>query len=231
MDFSKTLAALEELIYEVFVWVLLLPKTLTKVLVNPKWIITYIDEQLSIEDNKKRFNEYLSPILFWLLLVGISSLLNYKLVEPVIVNALENNPTFSKIKETVPLLYSSLNLISILTFTAVYQMLQKSVISRETLRRTIYFQFYCFTPLQFISNIFGIYWGTLNPSQIEYIFYNPFLYIWLATFIWFWIAEVIVISNGMNRSKLFAFGTVALSYFLSAIIFLVLFFIIVLILM
>lgn len=72
MDISKILNQLEELIYDLFVWFLLLPKTITKLLVNPLWAPDYIDDQLKISETKNRFNQFLSPILLWLLLAGIT---------------------------------------------------------------------------------------------------------------------------------------------------------------
>lgn len=64
MDFSKTFQTAEDAVYEVMVWILLLPKTLLRSLFQPRWAIEYVNEEWK-KEQKDRFDEYLSPVLLW----------------------------------------------------------------------------------------------------------------------------------------------------------------------
>ena len=66
MDFAKLLKSVEDAVYEVMVWLLLLPKTLIRVTFRPKWAMKYIDEEW-LKKPDERFDEYLSPVMLWLL--------------------------------------------------------------------------------------------------------------------------------------------------------------------
>jgi len=47
-------------------WVLLLPKTLAKVLHRPVWVLDYTTAEFA-KPEADRFDDYLSPVSFWLL--------------------------------------------------------------------------------------------------------------------------------------------------------------------
>jgi uncharacterized protein YfeS len=53
----RLLTGLNEALYEVVVYLVLLPKTLVKVIIAPKWISPYIEAELR-KDASERFNEY-----------------------------------------------------------------------------------------------------------------------------------------------------------------------------
>lgn len=71
MDLLKLLRSLEELVVEIALWIILLPRTLFSVIVTPVKLARYFDRIQEI-DPKERDDEYLSPVLFWLLLAPTS---------------------------------------------------------------------------------------------------------------------------------------------------------------
>lgn len=71
MDLLKLLRSLEELVVEIALWIILLPRTLFGVIVTPVKLAKYFDRIQEIEP-KERDDEYLSPVLFWLLLAPTS---------------------------------------------------------------------------------------------------------------------------------------------------------------
>ncbi|HYB42620.1 MAG TPA: hypothetical protein VEL75_12655 [Candidatus Methylomirabilis sp.] len=67
MDPQKLLKSLEGAVFEMALWVLLLPKTLLQVLRRPVWVFDYTTAELA-KPEADRFDDYLSPVSFWLLL-------------------------------------------------------------------------------------------------------------------------------------------------------------------
>ena len=62
MDLIKLLRSVEELIYEVALWVLLYPRTLAQALFFPSWIQPYVAGEW-LRDERDRFDGFLSPPL------------------------------------------------------------------------------------------------------------------------------------------------------------------------
>ena len=67
MDPQKLLKSLEGAVFEIALWVLLLPKTLLQVLCHPVWVLNYTTGEFAKPEGD-RFDDYLSPVVFWLLL-------------------------------------------------------------------------------------------------------------------------------------------------------------------
>jgi hypothetical protein len=66
MDPQKLLKSLEGAVFEIALWVLLLPKTLVQVLRRPVWVLDYTTAELA-KPEADRFDDYLPPVSFWLL--------------------------------------------------------------------------------------------------------------------------------------------------------------------
>ena len=55
---------LERLIYKILMWVILIPKTIVKIILQPGWVHEYIKVELnSADDESMPFDEYMSPVL------------------------------------------------------------------------------------------------------------------------------------------------------------------------
>src|ERR1700730_5777709 len=65
MDILKVLQSVEDLIYEVALWIVFIPKTFFRVVLHPRWCHTYVVAEFQ-KDSKERFEAYMSPVLFWL---------------------------------------------------------------------------------------------------------------------------------------------------------------------
>src|SRR5262247_4893054 len=66
MEPQKLLKTLEGAVFEMALWVLLLPKTLLRVLRRPVWVLDYTTAEMA-KPESERFDDYLSPVSFWLL--------------------------------------------------------------------------------------------------------------------------------------------------------------------
>jgi hypothetical protein len=67
MDPQKLLKSLEGAVFEIALWVLLLPKTLVRVLRNSGWVLDYTTREFA-KPEADRFDDYMSPVAFWLVL-------------------------------------------------------------------------------------------------------------------------------------------------------------------
>jgi len=67
MDPQKLVKSLEGAVFELALWVLLLPKTLLKVLRHPVWVLAYTTGEFA-KPEVDRFDDYVSPVSFWLLI-------------------------------------------------------------------------------------------------------------------------------------------------------------------
>src|SRR5258708_274790 len=72
MNFLDILKSIEQAVYEIALWVILIPKTIFKILFHPTKIQEYIHTELQ-KDEKNQFADNMSPVVLWLLLVVIPS--------------------------------------------------------------------------------------------------------------------------------------------------------------
>lgn len=61
-NLTDVIEGIEKFAYEVMIWVLLIPKTLVQIIVNPSWIPEYITRELD-DKTDDRFDSYISPII------------------------------------------------------------------------------------------------------------------------------------------------------------------------
>ena len=66
MDILKLMESIEELLYRIALWIVLLPRTIWFILSRPNQVFPYVAAELEKEPGK-RFEEFMSPVLFWVL--------------------------------------------------------------------------------------------------------------------------------------------------------------------
>lgn len=77
MDMSNIadfLDEIERLAYKILLWVLLLPKTLLKIILEPKWVPGYVRAELSGESSTA-FDRFMSPVVLFLIVTLIPAIL------------------------------------------------------------------------------------------------------------------------------------------------------------
>ena len=150
MDFIKTLQSLEDAVFEIVMWILLLPKTLFQIIIKPRWIYSYVTKEWE-KKPEERFQDFLSPIIFWILLAVIPYAWFASL-----------NPGTQQLDEKL-LVNSALSLLfSPIVYSVTLQRLSKKPINKISIKRLFYIQFYCHAPIQLISLILR---GVLSSSS------------------------------------------------------------------
>ena len=150
MDFGKLFESIEDAVYEVMVWILLLPKTFFRVMFQPKWAMQYALDEWKKEPDE-RFDEYLSPVMLWLLVAVIPLSLITVLMEGAELNTL--NDVAQKVADNLfPMTFYAM--IVPFTYILWMEMINKQPIKKSTLKRSLYLHCYALAPSQILTAIF-----------------------------------------------------------------------------
>jgi len=178
MDFGKLLQSIEDAVYEVMVWIMLLPKTLIRSMFRPRWAIQYVHEELN-KSPDDRFDEFLSPVLSWLIAAVI----------PLTVSTLLRDGNVRTIPELIQALNDGLlsqalyAMITPFTYIVWMEWLGSHPIRKSTLRQSFYLHCYALAPAQFVYGVFAILylWSNLfllllPLSTILLVLYESFVF-------------------------------------------------------
>jgi hypothetical protein len=161
MDFVKLIQSLQELVFEIVVWILLLPKTLFRALVRPDLMVKYVNSELQKEP-EKQFDDLVSPVLFYLLLAVI----------PAAFYTWTGQETTGQVGPLSPLTENNVlasaitTSISLLIYLVWIEGLNRRPLRRSGLRRLFFIQCYLVTPAQLIYTLLLTSLGTMNPILV-----------------------------------------------------------------
>lgn len=178
MDFLKLIQSLQDLIFEVVVWALLIPKTIIRTIFRPRWMVQYVNQEFE-KPEEKQFDEYMPPGLFFLAMAVIPSALltwmqgmNFDFIQ-----------SLSQLNETNLITSALTTLISILIYLVWIKWISKHPVKRSGLKRLFMIQCYLVTPPQFIYVLLIFFgWGTLGSLPLALIgmalliFYESFAF-------------------------------------------------------
>ena len=207
------LKGIADLVVELLLLIIYVPKTLYKILKDPTWVPQFISEQLS---KKQGYQEYVSPVFLYILmalapfaLVPIEAI-DFAGEDGTIWDLLENEGTFLRatIFMSIPLIFAFLT-----------QLISSGKLSRTTLELHYSIQCYLFAPL--ILSI-QIIWALsiIGNYSDPYCMYNlqwsdsfllPKLFlpiIFLATFFWLIWNQFYLLKKEFNGSNFRAIITI-----------------------
>ena len=194
MEFVKTLQALEDGISEVVVWIFLLPKTFFRILFKPTWFYNYITTEWK-KDLENRFNEYLSPVIFWLFLAVIPIAILILSPDFLKSNDIKLNADFSSsapplwgapdstiLQESKLATGAFFVLSSPILYMIWLQILKRKPMEKKFLKESFYLQCYCHSPVQFLNIL-------TNSFLLNTKFFLP---IFVILIVWLIIAETTI---------------------------------------
>lgn len=209
MDFLKLIQSLQDLIYEVVVWVLLLPKTVIRAIFRPAWMVKYVNQEWD-KKPEEQFDEYMPPALFFLAMAVLPSAL-FTWAQDMNFDLLTS---LGQLTEGNLITSALTTLISILIYLVWIEWLHKHPLKRSGLKRLFMIQCYLVTPPQLIYLLLIFFgWGTLGSLSVSLIgmalliFYESFAFqdelkvswwkgLWYATIpylVFFMVGGVIVL--------------------------------------
>ncbi|HNK63267.1 MAG TPA: hypothetical protein PKL78_00115 [Anaerolineales bacterium] len=177
MDIIKIIQSLQDFMYELVVWVLMLPKTILRAVFRPGWMVSYVNEEWE-KKAEERFDDYLSPALFLLIVAVVpNTLFNWMgratLPTDLTAQLTENN-----------LVASTLAVLTcLLVFLFWLQILSRRPVKRSMLKRLFFIQCYLVAPAQLIYLILAFLglntievWGVWVINIFVTTFYEAFAF-------------------------------------------------------
>jgi len=175
----KILQALEDLIFEIMAWIMLLPKTLFQVIFAPAKAIQYVNDEWDKweKEPEKRFDEFLSPIFFWILVAVLP--LTYTLLTE---KELQDGGIFAVLMETKILLGAGIASLPLLIYVTWIELTNNRPIRKSALQRMFYVQCYITSPAVLIITLvvrltatIAVFQQYLVASIIFLVFYEMFV--------------------------------------------------------
>ncbi len=152
MDFLKILKSFEEFVYEALTWLILLPRTLVRIVLSPGQMTDYASAQMVSPDDN-RFSEAISPPLLLILCVVIAHFIDVGIRGPVPVVAGSLAHALLASEENL-LLYRTIAFGVWALAGAVYLLSRTGrAVNRETLRVPFYEQCYLVTPFALLVSL------------------------------------------------------------------------------
>ncbi|QBA64792.1 hypothetical protein [Muriicola soli] len=213
MNIVNIIEGIERLVVSLLFWLIFIPKTLFKVVSNPKWVEGYVTRELKAETD--RFQNYMSPIILYLLnsvfLVFVYIFIKRDILKDI--NSTKDNEITSVWDQIVSGLDISGDMITNLSgsygfvsaavfltfplfFGLVIELLKNEDLNREALRRATYIQCYYFTPLALTFCMIILSSSLLQPLEQNFIVVT-----FLIFFIWFTLTEIRFITKELRRKS------------------------------
>ena len=182
MDFLKILKSFEEFVYEALLWIILLPRTLVRIVVRPRRMCAYAAAELTRDDDA-RFNEAMSPPLLLILCILLAHFidLGVRTQDSVASDTLANVLLGS---EQNLLLYRTIAFGVWALAGATYFLIRTGVpIGRDSLRVPFYEQCYLVAPFALVVSV-GTSLMLANREEADIAVLAT-----LSAALWFWIAQ------------------------------------------
>lgn len=183
MDFLKILKSFEEFVYEALTWLVLLPRTLWRIVVSPRRMIAYAAAELASQ-RETRFSEAISPPLLLILSVLIAHFIDLAVRHPVPAAGDGLGGVVLSSEQNL-LLYRTIAFGVWSLAGAVYMLLLTGrPIDRETLRAPFYEQCYLVAPFAFVLSVSLTLIALDRPWSLLTAVASS-----LATTVWFWLVQ------------------------------------------
>lgn len=182
MDFLKILKSFEEFVYEALTWLVLLPRTLWRIVLAPRRMTAYAGAQIASQ-SETRFSEAISPPLLLILCVLLSH----------VVDLAVRHPAAGVDGTSIPLLSSEQNLLLYRTIAfgvwslagALYMLVRtRRPVDRESLRAPFYEQCYLVAPFALVVSL-SLTWMAVDRP---WVLVASLASVVVAT-VWFWLAQ------------------------------------------
>ncbi|MCX2718809.1 hypothetical protein [Lentiprolixibacter aurantiacus] len=208
MNIINIIKGIELLAVELLLWIIYVPKTIYKIIKDPKWAPGYIKEQLRSEE---KFKTYMSPILLFLAI----SVVLFVLLDSGLIIAPDYDESGGSFGQRLQGPAGFLFLALPLFFGLVIELFRKGGIKRDNILQSLYVQCYYFSPLMlsFFAYLLADQFDWGNLSEETYLSMFP-LFLFLLTLLWFIIIQVNYISRELQYHRMVSLGLHLICYVL-----------------
>jgi hypothetical protein len=207
MDFGKAISSTGDLLFEFAASLILIPRTLVKIVIKPSWAVDYLSSSQSPENAKNKFEKYSHPILFWIV-IGIMPyclLINSYFVGYTDGKVLQ---AYYTIGITNIVLSISVFLISFpISCSFILQLFKHKGFTKTTFKKNFFIQLYITAPLQ----LFYIVSFFVDEVSNEWLSIFMTL-LFLSSILWFLIAEVLIIKKELHYNYFLCLCVLLLMY-------------------
>jgi hypothetical protein len=237
----KILQSIDAFLFEIAFLLISIPKTFFRVIFTPRWINSYVQQELK-KDVSDRYDSYVSPMIFFVVigvlpLVGLSDYLAYGLLKQGENHSFQTLPIFPRLAIVAKTFMSAplegkLTLVSVfltsfpMGFAVVIQRIKRQPLTRSLLQPVFYTQCMCFAafyPLMvgFSYLFFVRYLPELREDTFDTGIFGWQVLVVDLIFLAFIYNEVRIVTEELNCRWWRAIFIILLSYFVS-IVFMVL---------
>lgn len=205
MDFLKILKSFEDFVYEALIWLILLPKTLVRIVLRPRQMVAYVQAEQTREGDD-RYGDAISPPLLLILCVLVSHVFDLALRKQTAQEMGTLAAALLKSEQNL-LLYRTMAFgIWSLAGAVWYMCHSRQPIHRINLRNPFYEQCYLVAPFAMamsISTTFALSGGLLSAFGVGLAL---LALLWFFVAEWHWVRERAGL--GAGRSAVVAGGLV-----------------------
>lgn len=214
MNIVYIVEGIERLVVSLLFWIIFIPKSIYKIVTDPKWVEVYVTKELKEETD--RFRDYMSPIILYLLnsvfLVFVYIFIKRDILKDIsssyspdtttiwdmVVSGLDiSGDMITTLSGSYGFVAAAVFLSFPLFFALVIELAKRKELSREELRRTTYIQCYYFSPLALCFSLI-----ILSSSLLKEMEQNLIVINFLFFFIWFSITETRFIARELRKRVL-----------------------------
>ena len=182
MDFLKILKSFEDFVYEALIWLILLPKTLLRIVLRPRQMVAYVQAEQTREGDD-RYGDAISPPLLLILCVLVSHVFDLAVRKQAAQEVGTLAAALLKSEQNL-LLYRTMAFgIWSLAGAVWYMRHSRQPIHRVNLRNPFYEQCYLVAPfatVMSISTTFALSGDLLSAAGVGLA---------LLALLWFFVAE------------------------------------------
>jgi hypothetical protein len=193
LDFLKILKSFEDFVYEALLWLILVPKTLLRIICTPRRMVVYAEQELASSD-EQRFGDSVSPPLLLILCVFIAHLFDLGIRTPAIDTTGSLAGSLLSSEQNL-LLYRTIAFgVWALAGSVLFLAGSGKAINRLSLRGPFYEQCYLVAPFALMLSIAT----SLDLAGAGNSIAAALLM--LASGLWFWLVQVVWIRHRMKRA-------------------------------
>ncbi len=195
MDFLKILKSFEDFVYEALIWLVLVPATLLRIVVQPRRMVVYAARELASSD-EQRFGDSVSPPLLLILCVFVAHLFDLSVRHPS-ADASGSLAASLLSSEQNLLLYRTIAFgVWALAGSILFTLGSGRPINRQGLRGPFYEQCYLVAPFALVLSMAT----SLDLASGGSSAVGP-VSLLVAT-VWFWLVQIVWVRHRMQASVL-----------------------------
>jgi len=211
MDVLKLIESVEELLYRIALWIVLLPRTLFFVVLKPNQIYPYVAAELEKEP-ERRFEEFMSPVLFWVLAALIPYMMFLDLLAELPGSRVASEALWVRFMHAP--WSTRLTAVSVVALAgplgfSIRTLRDLSIpVNRNSLRLPFMVQCYCFTPA-YIAMLPLLYFALRYDSVPAGVDTWIAMGSWALVVGWLVVSESLILARQHSISRVHALGKTA----------------------